>query len=77
VPLYLTNEDPLICLEVVADDLQHADMIRFAAQSDLVVPHSQLKEAGQKIGVVVIRAMGRVKVTAGARMYADTSAFCF
>ena len=68
------DEDPLVGLQVLADDLQDADAVLLARQGDVEVPGLQLEQAGQQLGVIDVAAVGRVAVAARAGVDADALA---
>ena len=68
------DENPLVGLHVIPDDLQHADTILFAREGNVKIARLQLEQAGQQLGVIDIRAVGRVAVAARTGMHPDALA---
>ena len=68
------DEDPLVGLQVLADDLQDAVAVLFARQGDVEIPRLQLEQARQQLGVIDVPAVGRVAVAARAGVHADALA---
>jgi len=59
---------------VVPDGFQDPHTIPFTRERDVEIGDVQLEEAGQQIEVVDVGAVGRIAVSAGARVHADAPA---
>ncbi len=68
------DEDAVMGSQLRLDDLQYAGPVALAGQLEVEVPHVELEEMWQQLGVVHVRAVGRVPVAAGAAVHADDGA---
>ena len=69
------DEEPLVRLQVAAEDLQHVDAIGLAGERDVEPPGAELQQAWEQVGVVDVGAVGRVAVAARARVHAHARSF--
>src|SRR2546425_10390674 len=66
-----SHEDPLPILGAVSNHFQDALAVRLACQLHIKVGRLQLEQARQELGVVYIRAVGRVAIGAWAGVHPD------
>ena len=69
------DENPLVALQMAADDFQHARPVNFACEGDVEISGQKLKKAGQQFGVIDFAAVGRIAIGAWAGVHADPRAF--
>src|SRR5207302_11307643 len=65
------DEDFLVVLRVLLDDTEDPAAVLLARELDVEVPHVECEQAGEKLAIVRMRAVGRVCGAAGARVDAN------